>query len=81
MTLVEFVFAVNAVIAAITAFTMQFLKKNFLFSCLILASLGLVSCKVIEINEDNWDQLLDGKEYMVELLVFDLYLRFFFVLT
>lgn len=40
-------------------------ERNFLIFVVFVVSLSLVSSKVVELNEDNWDQLLKN-EWMVE---------------
>lgn len=42
------------------------MKFNLLVLCVVAVSLSLASSKVIELDENNWDQLLAG-EWMVEL--------------
>lgn len=39
---------------------------KFVIALCLLASCNLVASKVIELNEDNWQELLEG-EWMVEL--------------
>lgn len=42
------------------------MNAKFVIALLIVASCNLAAAKVIELNEENWEQLLAG-EWMVEL--------------
>lgn len=42
------------------------MNKLILFAVLLVVSVNLVTSKVVDLNEENWDLLLKG-EWMVEL--------------
>lgn len=46
--------------------TENVMRNILVILCLVAASLNLASSKLIELDENNWDQLLTG-EWMVEL--------------
>ena len=44
------------------------MQKFSIISCLLIATINLVASKVIDLNENNWEDLLEG-EWVVKLWV------------